>query len=255
MEVKTSTRCNNATALSRLQRKGTGNFPQPADTFKESADISEELCSTQASSRPKYHHLMDNHQGRTGALIGRGPREKGRGITGGDLRAVSRKIGSGCGRRQITSGVRCGVGTDCKNVTNMRGLIGMLFTLGVAWGFHRGVVFEKEGDVLLTDSHWTIVLQYNLTEVEEENQKLSTLLTRVKDGGCELPICSVPPWGLTDEARRPPGQSSISRPSKRLYALRADQMLRMLRGGASRTRLTETRVGACRPHAPRLTLN
>ncbi|KAG8244431.1 hypothetical protein J6590_022347 [Homalodisca vitripennis] len=56
----------------------------------------------------------------------------------------------------------------------------MLFTLGVAWGFHRGVVFEKEGDVLLTDSHWTIVLQYNLTEVEEENQKLSSLLTRVK---------------------------------------------------------------------------
>ncbi|KAG8251349.1 hypothetical protein J6590_081583 [Homalodisca vitripennis] len=123
---------------------------------------------------------MDNHQGRTGALIGRGPREKGRGITGGDLRAESRKIGSGCGRRQTTSGARCGVGTDCKNVTNMRGLIGMLFTLGVAWGFHRGVFFEKEGDVLLTDSYWTIVLQYNLTEVEEENQKLSTLLTRVK---------------------------------------------------------------------------
>ncbi|KAG8316994.1 hypothetical protein J6590_035871 [Homalodisca vitripennis] len=56
----------------------------------------------------------------------------------------------------------------------------MLFTLGVAWGFHRGVVFEKEGDVLLTDSHWTIVMQYNLTEVEEENQNLSILLFKVK---------------------------------------------------------------------------
>ncbi|KAG8263090.1 hypothetical protein J6590_039357 [Homalodisca vitripennis] len=56
----------------------------------------------------------------------------------------------------------------------------MLFTLGVAWGFHRGVVFEKEGYVLLTDSHWTIVMQYNLTEVEEENQNLSILLFKVK---------------------------------------------------------------------------
>ncbi|KAG8305277.1 hypothetical protein J6590_072754 [Homalodisca vitripennis] len=39
--------------------------------------------------------------------------------------------------------------------------------------FHQGVIFEKEGDVLLTESYWTVVLQYNLTGTEEENRILS----------------------------------------------------------------------------------
>lgn len=56
----------------------------------------------------------------------------------------------------------------------------MSITSVTTLGFHRGVVFEKEGDVLLTDSHWTVVLQYNLTEVEKENQNLSMLLDKVK---------------------------------------------------------------------------
>lgn len=46
--------------------------------------------------------------------------------------------------------------------------------------FHQGVIFEKEGDVLLTDSYWTVVLQYDLVEMEEENRNLSILLDTVR---------------------------------------------------------------------------
>ncbi|KAG8314849.1 hypothetical protein J6590_083327 [Homalodisca vitripennis] len=38
----------------------------------------------------------------------------------------------------------------------------------------------RKGGRCVTDSHWTIVMQYNLTEVEEENQNLSILLFKVK---------------------------------------------------------------------------
>ncbi|KAG8314848.1 hypothetical protein J6590_083326 [Homalodisca vitripennis] len=52
-----------------------------------------------------------------------------------------------------------------------------------AWsrlGFSPRCRLRKRGRFALTDSHWTIVMQYNLTEVEEENQNLSILLFKVK---------------------------------------------------------------------------
>lgn len=47
--------------------------------------------------------------------------------------------------------------------------------------FRHGIVFEGGDDVLLTDSMWKVTLQYNLSEVQEESQKLSSLLVEVKD--------------------------------------------------------------------------
>jgi hypothetical protein len=55
-----------------------------------------------------------------------------------------------------------------------------LVVLGYVQGFNRGVVFEQERDVLLTDSYWTLALDYNLTEVEVENHNLSKILLQVK---------------------------------------------------------------------------
>ncbi|KAG8309651.1 hypothetical protein J6590_080096 [Homalodisca vitripennis] len=66
---------------------------------------------------------MDNHQGRTGALIGRGPREKGRGITGGDLRGGSRKIGSGCVRPFLAANSRTKIPSFVSHWANYRSAV------------------------------------------------------------------------------------------------------------------------------------
>ncbi|KAG8314735.1 hypothetical protein J6590_085868 [Homalodisca vitripennis] len=47
--------------------------------------------------------------------------------------------------------------------------------LGVVSCFQQGVIFEGGRDVLLTDSHWRVTLQYNLTQIEEESRNLSIL--------------------------------------------------------------------------------
>ncbi|KAG8280382.1 hypothetical protein J6590_083148 [Homalodisca vitripennis] len=41
--------------------------------------------------------------------------------------------------------------------------------------FQQGVIFEGGRDVLLTDSHWRVTLQYNLTQIKEESRNLSIL--------------------------------------------------------------------------------
>lgn len=57
----------------------------------------------------------------------------------------------------------------------------VLILLGAAASYHQGVVFEGGQDVLLTESHWKVTLQYNLTQVEMEAQNLSILVKTVKD--------------------------------------------------------------------------
>lgn len=52
--------------------------------------------------------------------------------------------------------------------------------LATSSGFHQGVIFEGGDDVLLTDSHWKIVFQYNLTQLEEEARNLSMVMDEVK---------------------------------------------------------------------------
>lgn len=44
----------------------------------------------------------------------------------------------------------------------------------------HGVLFEGGQEVLLTESHWRLVAQYNLTQVEEESRNLSIMLNQVK---------------------------------------------------------------------------
>ncbi|KAG8303558.1 hypothetical protein J6590_007226 [Homalodisca vitripennis] len=78
---------------------------------------------------------MDNHQGRTGALIGRGPREKGGGITGGDLRAGSRKIGSGCVRPFLAANSRTKIPSFFSHWANYRPAADHIWCQ--VWGWYR----------------------------------------------------------------------------------------------------------------------
>ncbi|KAG8242061.1 hypothetical protein J6590_073642 [Homalodisca vitripennis] len=59
---------------------------------------------------------------------------------------------------------------------NIKSVLGLIFLiLGVVSCFQQGVIFEGGRDVLLTDSHWRVTLQYNLTQIEEESRNLSIL--------------------------------------------------------------------------------
>lgn len=50
----------------------------------------------------------------------------------------------------------------------------------VAHCYQQGILFEGGQEVLLTDSHWRMVVQYNLTRVEEDSRNLSIMLDQVK---------------------------------------------------------------------------
>ncbi|KAG8285972.1 hypothetical protein J6590_070319 [Homalodisca vitripennis] len=60
--------------------------------------------------------------------------------------------------------------------------------LGVVSCFQQGVIFEGGRDVLLTDSHWRVTSQYNLTQIEEESRNLSILVTEWAVGTQKLLI-------------------------------------------------------------------
>ncbi|KAG8300036.1 hypothetical protein J6590_085997 [Homalodisca vitripennis] len=64
----------------------------------------------------------------------------------------------------LLPGVRCSESQSCQGFERVKLAC-----------FQQGVIFEGGRDVLLTDSHWRVTLQYNLTQIEEESRNLSIL--------------------------------------------------------------------------------